>query len=338
MAVKYWSFAGLMITTWCNAACASCYLAAGRGAGEDGKDAGQMSVPDALSLWRGLVEASPHGCRVHITGGEPFGDYGRLICLARSAQAEGLAPLEKVETNAFWATGAKLVRRRVGELDAAGVGKLVISCDPYHQQFVPIERCRLAVRAAQEVLGPSRVQVRWQDWLVAGCDTNKMSDAERRELFARYINGRLPGLPAGGGGRDRLTGRAAEILAPLAPLRDIDQFDCSPCRQRLLRCKHVHIDPSGRIVPGTCWGIVLGVTSPSRSVGDVWRQLARDHEDRPILSTLAQRGPVGLLPKAIESGFAPRRDGYGGKCHLCWDIRAHLGRRGLGGEELFDHV
>jgi len=316
MEVKYWSFAGLMITYWCSAACASCYLSCSPERDE------QMSVDEALSFWRGLIEASPHGCRIHISGGEPFGDYERLISLCRRASSEGLGPLEKVETSAFWATGASVVRRRLGELDAAGMGKLVISCDPYHQQFVPIRRCRLAARVAEEVLGAPRVQVRWRDWLAEGFDTAELSDPERAKLFARYA----------AAGRDRLTGRAAAMLAPLLPGRRPDEFDHSPCREMLLRSRHVHVDPAGRVFPGVCAGIVLGVAR-EESIAEIWRRVSCDHAARPILSALSQRGPVGLLPLARKVGFAPR-ERYASKCHLCWEIRAHLASQGLD-DELF---
>jgi len=68
MPVKYWSFAGLMLTYWCNASCASCYLCCGPERVEE------MSVDFALRLWGELIDACPHGCRIHLSGGEPFGD------------------------------------------------------------------------------------------------------------------------------------------------------------------------------------------------------------------------------------------------------------------------
>jgi hypothetical protein len=229
MPVKHWSSAGLMLTTWCNAACASCYVCASPGRSD------ALSAEDALGIWRGLMEASPHGCRIHLTGGEPFGDWPRLIGICRRARAEGLRPLQKVETNAFWAADAAVVRRRLRELDDAGMQKLVISTDPYHQQFVPIERCRLAARVAEEVLGPGRVQVRWRDWLADGQDTDRLPDARRAKLFAQYALG----------GRDRLSGRAAEVLAPLLPSRPAGDFADKPCRRALLRSRHVRRHRAG---------------------------------------------------------------------------------------------
>jgi len=316
MPLKHWSFAGLMLTYWCNASCASCYLCCSPNRREE------MSVDDALGFWRSLVEAGPNGCRIHLSGGEPFGDWPRLIEICRRAQGEGLGRLHKVETNAFWATDAGVVRDRLRALDAAGMEKLVISTDPYHQQFVPIGRCRLAARLAEEVLGRNRVQVRWRDWLADGSDTARLSDSRRADLFARYALG----------GRDRLSGRAANRLASLLPARPARELADKPCRGTLLRSRHVHVDPAGRLMPGTCAGIVLGTAGPV-SVAEIWHRLDADHASRPIVGRLAAGGPVELLALAVRSGYQPR-DGYADKCHLCWDIRRWMARRRLGGEEL----
>ena len=323
MPVKYWSFAGLMLTYWCGASCASCYVCCSPARREE------MAADDALAFWRGLVEASPHGCRVHLSGGEPFGDWPRLIDLCLRARGEGLGPLDKVETNAFWATDAAAVRDRLRALDEAGMGKLVISADPYHQQFVPIARCRLAAEVAEEVLGAHRVLVRWRDWLADGSDTDSLTEAQRAALFARYASA----------GRDRLSGRAAKHLAPLLPPKPLGELADRNCARALLRSRHVHVDPAGRVMPGTCCGIVLGnLRTAARqpgasSVAELWRQLDEGHARRPIVGVLAARGPAGLLEAAAASGFEAS-EGYVGHCHLCWELRRHFVRRGLHAEEL----
>jgi hypothetical protein len=314
MEVKYWSRAGLMLTAWCNARCASCYLCCGPDRDLD------MPIDLALRAWQELIAASPHGCRVHLTGGEPFRSWDRLIGLCRSAKAAGLAPLESVETNAFWAADAAIAQDRLRALDDAGMGRLVISADPYHQQFVPIERPRRLAGVAEEVLGPARLQVRWQDWLKEGFDTDRLAESRRAEVFAAYA----------AGGRDRIAGRAADVLSgallqsPPAELTDMS------CGEPLLRAKHVHVTPGGAVMPGTCGGIVLG--GGAESVGQMWRRLAGDWQDRPVVGTLAASGPVGLLAEAQAAGFAPAAT-YAGKCHLCWDVRRFLhGSAGGSGE------
>jgi MoaA/NifB/PqqE/SkfB family radical SAM enzyme len=316
MPVKYWSFAGLLLTYWCSARCSCCYLSCGP------EHADFMAIEDALRFWRQLVDASPHGCRIHLSGGEPFGDWPRLIDLCRQARAEGLGPLEKVETNAFWVTEEAIVADRLRQLDEAGMQKLVISADPYHQQFVPIARCRLAARVAEDVLGRARVQVRWRDWLERGCDTSALSERARVHAFTAYARG----------GRDRWSGRAAEALAPRMQLKSLKEVDDKPCREALLRSKHVHIDPAGRVMPGTCNGILVGQAG-RRPLEEIWRRLSADHAGRTVVGILSARGPKGLLDLAESDGYV-QRTGYAGKCHLCWDVRSFLVGRGLLCEEL----
>ncbi len=316
MSVKYWSFAGLMLTYWCNARCASCYLRCSPGHDE------RMDAGFALRIWRELIDACPHGCRIHLTGGEAFGDWGSLIELARRAQGEQLRPLEKIETNAFWATDRQIVRRRLAALDEAGMVKLVISADPYHQQFVPIARCRLLAKEAMELLGAQRVQVRWRDWLAGGCDTDALPADERESLFLHYA----------ASGRDRMTGRATDTLAGRLAAHPAEAFEGSSCRDALLRSRHVHVGPDGLVMPGACAGIVLG-RALDESISSIWRRLENDFDGRPIVGVLSRKGPAGLLDEAQAAGFRPSPDGYASKCHLCWSLRKFFA--GFAGEKRF---
>jgi len=322
MPVKHWSFAGLLLTYECGARCASCYVCSAPGAG------GDMSVETGLSLWSGLASASPRGCRVHVGGGEPFRRWETLIELARRARDEGLGPLEAVETNAFWATGPRVVRERVAALDDAGMGRLTISADPYHQQFVPLRRVRRAAATAAEVLGERRVRVRWRDWAAGGLDTAALPADRRRALFADYARK----------GRDRLNGRAAAELAELLPAAPPGAFADAVCRDRLLRSRHVHADAEGVLCGGTCAGIVLGRAGAADDVGRIWRSLSEDFADssrarvaptgREVLRLLVGGGPTALLAAAVDRGYLARAAGYADPCHLCWHVRRWLFERG----------
>jgi hypothetical protein len=321
MPVKHWSFAGLMLTYWCNARCASCYVCSGPDAG------GEMDVDAGLAIWEGLQSASPHGCRVHIGGGEPFGRWERLIELARRAKAAGLGPLQAVETNAYWAADERTVRDRVAALGDAGLGRLAISADPYHQQFVPIERVRLAARVAEEVLGADRVRVRWRDWAADGFNTDAPGDAERRKVFSNWALRR----------RDRLNGRAAAALAGFFQLQPARAFADNPCADRLLRSRHVHVDGDGIICGGTCAGIALGRAAGADDVGRSWRHLSEVFSEQSdtippgleIVAMLVAGGPVAMLAAAVQRGFEPAPAGYAAKCHLCWCVRRWLFENGF---------
>lgn len=320
MPVKYFSRAGLMLTDWCNARCASCYLACGPGRSD------WMPLELGLSAWEGLQSACPHGCRVHLTGGEPFGRFELLEALARGARQAGLGPLESVETNGFWATDDGVIRERLGALDAAGMGRLAISADPFHQQFVPIDRVRRLAARAEELLGPGRVRVRWADWLEEGFDLAGLEQARRRAVFAEYL----------AGGRDRLNGRACARLAGLLPGRPVGAFAGQACREPLLRGRHVHVLPDGSVMPGVCAGIVLGQLRPGEpgDVAELWAGLGEASRSGAVLGSLVRGGPVKLAGLARAWGFVPDPGGYASKCHLCWSVRRVLWQAGAYPEEL----
>ncbi|MBS3820576.1 MAG: hypothetical protein KGY81_02300 [Phycisphaerae bacterium] len=314
MPVKYWSAAGICLTDWCNARCASCYLACRPGRGQ------WMSPDMAVDVWQQLEAFSPHGCRMHLAGGEPFGDIPRLLEVIRRADRAGLM-LAKVETNAFWAADDAITRDVLGQLAGTSMGELLISADPFHQQFVPLASVRRAAGVAAEILGEGRWRIRWHDWVERGLDVAALNEAARRDLFVEWFRD----------GRDRLNGRAADELAGALPRRPIGSFAGQDCREGLLRGKHVHILPDGGVYPGTCAGLLLGNVNEA-SIADLWQRLERDGASRPVLGRLVESGPVGLLDLAGD--FQPEPVGYAGKCHLCWAVRRHLARRGENSDEI----
>jgi hypothetical protein len=98
----------------------------------------------------------------------------------------------------------------------------------------------------------------------------------------------------------------------------------------------VHVGPEGTVYPGVCAGIVLGTLGRQPSPGDLralWERVAADWRARPVLSVLAGEGPFGLAEHAREFGYEPG-SGYASKCHLCWEARRFLVRRGRHFDEI----
>jgi len=309
-----WEFAGLLTTYWCNAACEFCYVYSSPRLG------GRLEPDLALSIWSSLHElAARHGhtMRIHLAGGEPFGDWPHLLSLVSRARRAGLPPVEKIETNAFWATSDGLTRSRLEQLAALGVERLVVSCDVYHQQFVPFERVRRCVEIARQVLCRGRVRVRWWDFYNQPLDPRPLSAAQRRAAFAAAMARH----------RDRLTGRAAERLADLLELHPPEAFAQQNCVSAVLHSRHVHIDPYGHVFPGVCSGIILG-NAARHPPADLWHHLAANWRDHPIVSAVVTGGSYALMQLALRHGYQPRPAGYADKCHLCHHVRSFLFERG----------
>lgn len=310
-----WEFAGLMVTYWCNARCAFCYVYSAPDRG------GEMSVQAAVEHWRGLdriAAAHRKTMRIHLAGGEPFGDWPRLLAIVRAARDAGLTPLEKIETNAFWATDDDLTRVRLEQLAALGLERLLISADVYHQEFVPLERVQRCVAQARRVLGPGRVRVRWWDFLQHPVELRQHDADAKRRAYAAALERH----------RERLTGRAAERLAGLLPRFAAEHFRGAHCVEEVLQSRHVHVDPYGNVFPGVCSGIILG-NAGEQPIEALWHALAAHWAEHPVVSAVAAGGSFELMQRAAALGYTPLTDGYANKCHLCTHVRQFLVDRGL---------
>jgi hypothetical protein len=275
-----------------------------------------MPVEMAVQIWQSLKSLAGDRAKVHLTGGEPFLFWEHLVEILRTAKAEGLGPVDMIETNGFWADQDQTTRRRLKALKEWGIHKLKISCDPFHQAFVDIRLVRRLVRIAEDVLGPEHVLVRWRDYLENPDTTHQSKDIP--------LNTYLSSL------RDhpcRLTGRAAMDLACHLATRSSQTFKTTHCLSRFLGAKGVHVDPYGHIFSGTCSGIIVGnIQQHPLSLSETWRCFHPMQE--PVLEILCRQGPYGLITLASPYGFRPL-DTYADKCHLCTHIRHYLFTKGL---------
>lgn len=313
--LRVWKYAGLLVTYWCNARCAFCYVHSAPNRG------GDLPQDQGLAMWQGLDElAAAQGLtmRIHLAGGEPFGDWPRLLGLIRAARDAGLTQLEKVETNAFWATHDGLTRARLEQLDALGMEKLIVSSDVYHQEFIPVERVERCVRMAREVLGRSRVRVRWWDFFNDPIDLRKATAEDKRQAYWRAMQKH----------KDRLTGRAADMLGDLIERFPAEHFADQQCVKEILHSDHVHIGPEGHVFPGVCAGIIM-TTVNGRPIPEVWSQLHTDWQQNPVLDAVVAGGSYELMQRAKQFGYVERENGYASKCHLCTDVRQFLFERGM---------
>jgi len=322
-----WEFAGLLLSYWCSARCAFCYVNAGP------QQCDWMSVATAIGLWRDLDRlAASRGksMRIHLAGGEPFGNWPRLVAILRAARDAGLSTPEKVETNAFWASSDGLTRTRLELLASLGVQRLVVSTDVFHQEFVPFDHVRRCVEIGRQIFGCDRLRVRWWDFYHDPLDTSSLAEEQKNAAFLAALRRHA----------ERLNGRAARLLAPLLPCRPADAFGREHCRREILCSRHVHIDPAGHVFPGTCAGLALGRVRTAEestasavpsfpSVMHLWEHWTDYRNANTVIGALLVGGSHELMRLAIGLGYRPRPQGYADKCHLCADIRQWAFESGL---------
>jgi hypothetical protein len=304
--LKIWRNAGLLLTYKCNARCAFCYYNCGPGKG------GLMEVKTALNALRSIKTLAGKSARTHITGGEPFLFPGRLFEILSAAQKQGLGPADLVETNGFWGGDENLARQYLGRLADLGVRRLKISVDPFHLEFIDIDKVRRLAALAEEILGSGRVQVRWRQYLVSP-RAEAGSGTERDRLFLRSIKEH----PC------RFTGRAAGRLAESAADKPLEKILRENCKRDFLAAAGIHVDPYGNVFSSTCSGIIIGNVNDT-PVERMWETF--DPSRASFIRELFNEGPAGLLQEAAGLGYRPAPS-YADKCHLCTSIRRFLFER-----------
>jgi len=306
--LKLWRSAGLLVTYKCNCACAFCYYNCGP------QKNGLMPTETALGVWRSLQTMAGERAKIHLTGGEPFLYWDRLLEILEQGRRQGLGKVDMVETNGFWATSEQLVRQRVRLLDELGVERLKISVDVFHQEYVEIEVVRLLARISREILGPGRVLVRWEDCLQQAEMVRDLPEEQRQRKYIRSVRQH----------RCRFTGRAAEAVGTLVADKRLEQLVGTDCRSEFLGAKGIHVDPYGNVFSGTCSGIVIGNVE-QMPLEQIWKQF--DPRTSGLIGVLFERGPAALAEQAIPMGFEPAAL-YADKCHLCTAVRRFLFERG----------
>ena len=265
-----------------------------------------------------LAEVRPE--RVTFSGGEPFLHFELLIDCIKEATRLGVQ--SEVVTNGFWGRPDALARQYARGIKDAGLKGILITADAFHQEFVPPDAVRGAVRALKEVGIESILIIG-----VTLVDKNSASPFDQQtKRVIDELSGEL-GVEAAIGDGLMWVGRAVDELAHHAQLLPLSELDSgSKCYferddgsiPHLCERDGYEIGPDGRIA--SCGGVAIGdarKTSISHVVG------SREYDQHPVLSVFLERGCRGVLERAVEKGYKPL-DGYASKCHLCFATRRFL--------------
>ena len=286
---------GLTYTRGCPLSCSDCITESSP------KAKGKMNFELALDC----LQAIPAFCdTVSFTGGEPLLFPLEITRLTREASLAGLRPA--VVTGAGWVASEGLAQQRVGALVEAGLARMTISWDGYHEEHSPRWRAVTLARIATE----HGIDVRVTIVVRAGaCST------EYRQAF--------DGLPV-----DLQFSRPIRLGAA-ATLPD-DHFHwtedpphgaCSAVLKPLIDCDgtvYACCGPSLYSRPSS--PLILGHADK-----EPLDQILRRAQEDEILEVIALVGPYGLYTLLQEAGLAEKsgyqpRERYSSICDLCLDI------------------
>lgn len=295
---------GIHVTDHCNASCQHCVYYCGP------KIKGVMGLDDA-SKYLHQIKSRPEV--VCISGGEPLLYFDLVLSIMQEAKALHI-PSVWVFTNGYWAIDSGHARSRLKTLKEAGLTRLCLSADAFHQAFIPVERVRNALSTARDLGLEIALDVRFLGSLHDDNQTNRTTWKVLEQL------GTLEDIEVWQG-EPLYIGRAADCLPPqIVQGQGIPHGDCpGPWAGGTWEDPvGIDVDLYGEVT--LCPGISIG-NAKRRPLDIILAEYSpRDH---PIIRELATGGPMALAKTAQRKGYT-LKSSYVSECHLCYDVRQFL--------------
>lgn len=297
-------YSGIITNYVCTAACRHCMFASSPALPKE-----YISREMAERLARLLRKAGTDS--VHIGGGEPFMDFEALTTLIAYLNDQGIG-IDYIETNAFWCKNEDFARKRLTRLRSLGVETIMVSVDPFHIEYIPLER---PIRLCQLLRESGFDYFVWKERylrMLSRLDrTRTYSHQELKDILGEdYVTETAREYGLG------MNGRALGIAKDLFPRCPAEHWlSNSPCGS-IGDTAHCHLDLYGNIVPSGCPGL-------SAKAEDYLNE-AFPADRYPVLSRLATGGTAALFNYAREKGFTPDPAGYPSRCSLCYAMRVFL--------------
>jgi len=253
---------------------------------------------------------------VVFTGGEPFLLGKDLLACVEYCAKKGLST--RIVTNAFWAKTRKSAVRMIKACKDAGLSEINLSCDDYHQEFIPLERVMYANDACLELELPCLIGHK----VMKGCKiTLDYLETFFGHKFARFEPGKK-----NPDNNVISTGYTVPIADDMHLIPDEDilypELDthwkepCSSILQRVIITPRKELAICCGMIPRKVQEIFFGPLNGMR----LEEAIVAAHQDL-IVNWLAFEGPYGLmkfiLSKKPDIVF---RKKYVNICHLCSEI------------------
>ncbi|MGE5502444.1 MAG: radical SAM protein [Ignavibacteriales bacterium] len=119
----------VLLTNWCNAECSHCCMNAGPRRSDSLAEEDVRKIVGELHRHNRLKV-------VVFAGGEPTARRNTLRHALRFCSSLGIRT--RMVTNAYWARNERSAKKLLQDLRADGLNELNISCDDYHQAYIPI--------------------------------------------------------------------------------------------------------------------------------------------------------------------------------------------------------
>ena len=259
------------------------------------------------------------GCHsVHIGGGEPFINFDKLLGVCKSAYRHNIS-IDYIETNASWYTDDLSVSKKLQKLMSVGVDCLLVSVDPFHNEFIPYIKVKNLLKLCRKNGMGTFVWQSKYERIVQQLDENTThSLKEYEDIFGDDFVKMIAESYAIG-----YNGRALQILEKnITSPKDRKPYDYffnenkNKCGEKIKSLHHFHIDINGDLIPPSCNGFKANIFDLCEN--------GLDNEKYKYFLSIINGGLGELFDKSKVLGFAPKTEGYLSKCELCFDIKKYI--------------
>ena len=295
-------YAGVMTSYVCSAACRHCMFCSSPGLPKDFMDS-KAATRVAGALKRGGATS------VHIGGGEPFLNIESLYTLLSALRRERIT-VDYIETNASWCVDVPRAKAWLAGIRDLGPRCVMASVDPFHIEFVPLERPLRLIGLLDEMGMDSFLwQERFLKRLLPLNRSRPHTHAQLKTALGEdYVASTAAEYGVGPSGRALNIARATRPSRPAQALLTSKHCD-------LLDGRHCHVDLFENVVPGGCPGIAIAL--------DDFVSADLPMEKYPVAARLINGGTNALFAYAKVNGFV-LDDQYISSCDLCFAMRDYL--------------
>ncbi len=293
------------VTNRCTARCRDCPVV------HEGRPPMSLNAGDMIRIMEDVI---PYGFLrlVVFTGGEPLLIGDDLKQAIAFAARHGL--LTRVVSNAYWATSKEKARATMRDLQGEGLTELNISCDDFHQEFVPLENVRNANDAALEIGLPLLLAYR-----------RNPEGLIDREYLSKFLGVELKTFVHGEENpRNNVLLEGVNIPIKSGQARDCpasaDNSWMGPCDSVLTR---VIIAPDKRVQ--ICCGIASG-SIDELYIGTLYKdgnliEILRKGNENLVTNWLALEGPSSIQDFVrSKAPWIDLPESYVNRCHACNEL------------------
>lgn len=255
---------------------------------------------------------------VVFTGGEPFLLGRDLKAAVEYSAKKGL--LTRIVTNAYWAKSHKIAEKVISNYKTAGLTEINLSCDDYHQEFIPLDRIKYANEACIKHEIPCLIGHKIMKDYTLSIEYLENYFGNKFSIFNSQSNDNPSNNVISTGYTVPIQSDDMHLISDekiLYPPNDHHwKSACSTILQRVIITPRKELSICCGMIPRKVQEVMFGTLENST----LEELISRANNDL-IVNWLALEGPYGLMrfiqKKNPEIQF---RDRYVNTCHLCSEI------------------